>query len=186
MVRSIAPRHFRSAWPFNSNVKGWRKIGPLNYEKHKYPGQNKEFPELNPKFQKNNLPELRGYTGVQPTGYVDPQSGDFVHVPEMRPQLVVPDLTDFDLKPYVSYRTDAEIEKKRETYEKEVRKYGSEEAADRRIKKSDIFHWPPPKADAKSLFDATYAEKVREAYEERKTGAPKPKGWMSLFGSKEK
>ncbi|KAI1710279.1 CRE-MRPL-41 protein [Ditylenchus destructor] len=167
MVRSIAPRHFRSAWPFNSNVKGWRKIGPFHYEKHKYPGQNKEFPELNPKFQNNNLPELRGYTGVQPTGYVDPQSGDFVQA-------------------YVSYRTDAEIEKKRETYEKEVYKYGSEEEADRRIKKSDIFHWPPPKIDAKSLFEAAYAEKVRDAYEERKTGVPKSKAWMSLFGSKEK
>lgn len=29
----------------------------------------------------------------------------FYHVPEMEPQLIVPDLTDFALKPYVSYRT---------------------------------------------------------------------------------
>jgi len=30
----------------------------------------------------------------------------FVHVPEMEPELVVPDLTGFELKPYVSYRTE--------------------------------------------------------------------------------
>ncbi|XP_069679018.1 large ribosomal subunit protein mL41 isoform X2 [Periplaneta americana] len=40
--------------------------------------------------------------GVRPTGY---KRGDtFVEVPEMIPELVVPDLTGFKLKPYVSYR----------------------------------------------------------------------------------
>jgi hypothetical protein len=40
--------------------KGQRKIGPMVYEKHKWPGRNREFPELSPKFQQNNRPELRG------------------------------------------------------------------------------------------------------------------------------
>lgn len=52
------------------------------------------------------------YTGVYPTGYEDPVTKKFVNVPEMVPELIVPDLTGFELKPYVSYRTDAEIEKK--------------------------------------------------------------------------
>lgn len=30
----------------------------------------------------------------------------------MCPELIVPDLTGFELKPYVSYRTDIEIEKR--------------------------------------------------------------------------
>ncbi|GJQ81512.1 hypothetical protein Trydic_g14665 [Trypoxylus dichotomus] len=41
--------------------------------------------------------------GVRDIGY---KVGDkFVTVPEMIPQLIVPDLKDFKLKPYVSYRT---------------------------------------------------------------------------------
>jgi hypothetical protein len=30
----------------------------------------------------------------------------------MVPEMIVPDLTNFELKPYVSYRTDVEIEKR--------------------------------------------------------------------------
>ena len=40
--------------------------------------------------------------GVRPTGVFI--NGRFVEVPEMIPELVVPDLTGFQLKPYVSYR----------------------------------------------------------------------------------
>lgn len=36
--------------------------------------------------------------GVYETGYTDPVSGKFVEVPEMIPELVVPDLTGFGLK----------------------------------------------------------------------------------------
>ncbi|CAF4249723.1 unnamed protein product [Rotaria sordida] len=36
-------------------------------------------------------------------GYYDHQTGKFVYIEEMEPELVVPDLTDFKLKPYVSY-----------------------------------------------------------------------------------
>lgn len=33
------------------------------------------------------------------------ENGKFVEVPEMIPEMIVPSLKDFDLKPYVSYRT---------------------------------------------------------------------------------
>lgn len=42
--------------------------------------------------------------GVRMTGYTD-EKGRYVEVPEKIPQLIVPDLTGFELKPYVSYRT---------------------------------------------------------------------------------
>lgn len=41
--------------------------------------------------------------GVRDTGYL--LDGQYVEVPEKIPQLVVPDLTGFKLKPYVSYKT---------------------------------------------------------------------------------
>ncbi|XP_068907749.1 large ribosomal subunit protein mL41 [Tenebrio molitor] len=41
--------------------------------------------------------------GVRDVGYY--VGNKFVLVPEMVPELVVPDLKDFELKPYVSYRT---------------------------------------------------------------------------------
>ncbi|KAK7078195.1 39S ribosomal protein L41, mitochondrial [Halocaridina rubra] len=40
--------------------------------------------------------------GVRPSGYHI--GNDFKNVPEMIPELIVPDLTGFELKPYVSYR----------------------------------------------------------------------------------
>ncbi|KAJ8712201.1 hypothetical protein PYW07_005043 [Mythimna separata] len=40
--------------------------------------------------------------GVRDVGYN--MNGRFVVVPEMIPELIVPDLKDFDLKPYVSYK----------------------------------------------------------------------------------
>ncbi|KAL8617833.1 hypothetical protein ACOMHN_040181 [Nucella lapillus] len=41
---------------------------------------------------------------VQPTGFYDKKRGVFRNVPEMIPNFVVPDLTDFSLKAYVSYK----------------------------------------------------------------------------------
>lgn len=40
--------------------------------------------------------------GVRDVGYY--MNGRFVPVPEMIPELIVPDLKDFNLKPYVSYK----------------------------------------------------------------------------------
>lgn len=132
----LGSRCFKPPWPFvKKGSHGQRKIGPMRFEEHKWPGQNREFPELSPKFQKLNLPALRrqlnislsiiifynkqnnffyfflGYTGVQPTGYDDPVTGKYIDVKEMHPEFIVPDLTGFELKPYVSYKTDVEIEK---------------------------------------------------------------------------
>ena len=45
-------------------------------------------------------------------GYNDPNTGEFVLEKEMIPELIVPDLSGFKLKPYVSYRTDVEIRKR--------------------------------------------------------------------------
>ncbi|KAJ1365673.1 hypothetical protein KIN20_026078 [Parelaphostrongylus tenuis] len=116
-VRSLHPTNFRSPWPFvKKGAYGQRKIGPFNYEKHKWPGQNREFPELSPKWHKENPKELNRYTGVQDEGYVDPVTGKYVVVPEMQSCLVVPNLDGFKLKPYVSFRTDVEIEKRRRAY----------------------------------------------------------------------
>lgn len=42
--------------------------------------------------------------GVRPTTIVD-EHGNTVEVAEKIPEFIVPDLTDFKLKPYVSYRT---------------------------------------------------------------------------------
>ncbi|XP_015587966.1 39S ribosomal protein L41, mitochondrial [Cephus cinctus] len=42
--------------------------------------------------------------GVKPTGYRE--GNCFVNVPEMIPELIVPSLADFNLKPYVSYRAE--------------------------------------------------------------------------------
>ncbi|GFO07995.1 39S ribosomal protein l41, mitochondrial [Plakobranchus ocellatus] len=41
---------------------------------------------------------------VAPTGVYHKLTGEYIHVPEMVPEFVVPDLTGFELKPYVSYR----------------------------------------------------------------------------------
>ncbi|XP_046852105.1 39S ribosomal protein L41, mitochondrial-like [Xenia sp. Carnegie-2017] len=42
--------------------------------------------------------------GVKPTGF-HTKKGHYVIVPKKVPEFVVPDLTDFELKPYVSYQS---------------------------------------------------------------------------------
>ncbi|XP_059138463.1 large ribosomal subunit protein mL41-like [Physella acuta] len=41
---------------------------------------------------------------VAPTGVYHRVTKKYIHVPEMVPEFVVPDLTGFELKPYVSYK----------------------------------------------------------------------------------
>ncbi|XP_059057773.1 large ribosomal subunit protein mL41 [Achroia grisella] len=48
--------------------------------------------------------------GVRDVGYN--LNGQFITVPEMIPELIVPDLKDCDLKPYVSYKADNVIQSK--------------------------------------------------------------------------
>uniref|UniRef100_A0A0N5ADD4 39S ribosomal protein L41, mitochondrial n=1 Tax=Syphacia muris TaxID=451379 RepID=A0A0N5ADD4_9BILA len=166
-VRSLNAFHFPAPWPFvKKGSYGHRKIGPVFYEKWKFPGQNHEFSRVSPKFQKLNLPETHGYTDVQPEGFVDPKTGKFVVVKEMQSEIIAPDLSKFNLKPYVSYRTDAEIKMRLEEYEKKVRTEGSEELADRKVNQD--LRWPPPKMNSKTLFDLFYAPKVREMFNEGK------------------
>lgn len=164
MVRTLFPTQFQTPWTFvKKGRKGLHKVGPYVWEKNKWPGQNREFPELSPKFQKNNHESLRGYTGVYPTGYVDQKTGKFVQVRGMVPELVVPDLSSVDLKPYVSYRTDVTIKERLERYERQLQKYdGDEEKVMATLNPSEI--WPPPAVDARLLFDYFYADRIRESY----------------------
>ncbi|WKX88319.1 hypothetical protein Q1695_008174 [Nippostrongylus brasiliensis] len=169
-VRSLNPINFRSPWPFvKKGENGQRKIGPFKYEKFRWPGQNREFPELSPKWHKENPEQLHGYTGANQEGYVDPVTGKFVVVKEMQAELVVPNLDGFKLKPYVSYRTDVEIEKRRRIYEAKVKEKGSKALAD--LYTLEEQRWPPPKMDAETLFELTYGGKIRQAYKEGKYGA---------------
>uniref|UniRef100_A0A8R1E2W1 39S ribosomal protein L41, mitochondrial n=1 Tax=Caenorhabditis japonica TaxID=281687 RepID=A0A8R1E2W1_CAEJA len=168
-VRSLNATNFRAPWPFvKKGAFGQRKIGPMNYEKFKWPGQNREFPELSPKFQKLNPKELHRYTGVQEEGYHDELSGEFVAVKEMRNEIVVPNLDGFKLGPYVSYRTDVQIEKRRIAYEKKVQEKGSERLADLHTVEDE--RWPPPRMSANTLFELAYGDIVRSEYKEGKYG----------------
>lgn len=65
---------------------------------------NKRGSRLHKKQQATSLnPELEiDKRGVRDTGYM--LDGRFVKVPEMIPEIIVPDLKDCDLKPYVSYK----------------------------------------------------------------------------------
>ncbi|CAG5131256.1 unnamed protein product [Candidula unifasciata] len=56
------------------------------------PGGSEEMMKLLPE-------ELRA-----PTGINDAVTGEYIHIPEMVPEFVVPDLTGFELKAYVSYK----------------------------------------------------------------------------------
>ena len=40
------------------------------------------------------------FTDVQPAGYYDKRKGRFTTVPEMIPEFIVPDLTDFEVRDY--------------------------------------------------------------------------------------
>lgn len=64
---------------------------------------NKRGSVLHKKRQASENPELEvDRRGVRDTGYT--LNGQYVKVPEMIPELIVPDLTNCDLKPYVSYK----------------------------------------------------------------------------------
>lgn len=80
-------------------------VGKKNIRKFDIPSQWRGTRDFRKKQLENPHPQIPLETfGVRPTGYKD-EHGEFVEVPEQIPQLVVPDLTGFTLKPYVSYRT---------------------------------------------------------------------------------
>ncbi|PVD26918.1 hypothetical protein C0Q70_12066 [Pomacea canaliculata] len=58
-------------------------------------------------FRKGGSPTMEKMLAVHnvpPNGFFDKKKGYFTTVPEMIPEFIVPDLTDFKLKPYVSYK----------------------------------------------------------------------------------
>lgn len=61
---------------------------------------NKRGTKASKEAMRNNIDHDR--RGVRNTGYY--KNGIFYHVDEMVPELIVPDLSKTDLKPYVSYR----------------------------------------------------------------------------------
>lgn len=67
----------------------YNKAGTKNFQRDRKAGKFPDIPWL-----------LRG---ERETGYYDAKR-KFYHVPEMVPQLIVPDLEGCQLKPYVSYR----------------------------------------------------------------------------------
>ncbi|XP_053610451.1 large ribosomal subunit protein mL41 [Plodia interpunctella] len=81
--------------------------GKRNFKKFIIP--NKRGSYIHKKMQAGPNPELEiDNRGVRTTGYV--LNGRFVEVPEMIPELIVPDLKDCDLKPYVSYKSEDVIQ----------------------------------------------------------------------------
>ncbi|GMT14709.1 hypothetical protein PFISCL1PPCAC_6006 [Pristionchus fissidentatus] len=168
-VRTLNQANFPAPWPFvKKGAYGQRKIGPYKIEKNRWPGPDRQFPELSPKWNKENPESLHNYTGVRREGYIDASTGSFVPVPEMRVEIVAPDLTGFQLSPYVSYRTDVEIDKRRMAYEAKVREKGSEALAD--LYTNEDQRWPPPKMTAETLFELIYADDVRRNFKEGKYG----------------
>ncbi|VDN05160.1 unnamed protein product [Thelazia callipaeda] len=158
-VRSLNPHHFRPPWPIFSKAQGWRKRGPTIREHLQLPGQDREFPELSPKFKQENPAELSHYTGTQVTGFVNPVNNEIVHVKEMFPELVVPNLRGFQLRPYVSYHS------RWKRYRKLVFKYGSEENIETVTFEAE--KWPPPKTTSRFLFNVHYAPLIRRMYKDQ-------------------
>ncbi|ENN83301.1 hypothetical protein YQE_00340, partial [Dendroctonus ponderosae] len=94
---------------FNLIVKRCISTTSVNYGKRnfkKFPLFNKrgsrQFKEAQSNI-KSRDPNLFHTRGVREVGYYEPD-GKFVLIPEKIPELIVPDLTDCQLKPYVSYR----------------------------------------------------------------------------------
>ncbi|XP_046464474.1 39S ribosomal protein L41, mitochondrial-like [Daphnia pulex] len=77
--------------------------GKRNFKK--FPIYNKRGTrDFKAKQAKNPHPDVPIHTyGVRPIGYKNGSA--FVEIKELIPEIIVPDLTGFKLKPYVSYRT---------------------------------------------------------------------------------
>lgn len=79
-----------------------------NFDSFKYPNKVGTFEHYRlPKpllDREYNYPVCRDTMGIKWPGYWFKKN--FVYVKEMEPELVVPDLEGFELKPYVSYRTE--------------------------------------------------------------------------------
>lgn len=92
LINFAAQRHFSLTAP---------REGKRNFRK--FVIANKRGSKLHKQRQTGPNPELPiDKRGVRDVGYY--MNGRFVEVPEMVPELIVPDLQGCDLKPYVSYK----------------------------------------------------------------------------------
>lgn len=78
-------------------------LGKKNFRKFQIPNKRGTRHEKAARGKPGGLPI--DHRGVRPTGVYE--DNKFVTVPEMIPELIVPDLTDCQFKPYVSYRAPA-------------------------------------------------------------------------------
>lgn len=79
--------------------------GKKNFRKFYIPPEMRGTRSFREKQKTDPHPDIPVETyGVRETTIRD-EHGNLVEVPEMIPELIVPDLKDFNLKPYVSYRT---------------------------------------------------------------------------------
>ncbi|XP_047522051.1 39S ribosomal protein L41, mitochondrial [Pieris napi] len=96
----------------NSISKRWISLsapreGKRNFRKFLTPNKRgSKFHKLQQMGPNRELPIDK--RGVRDTGYE--LNGKFVPVPEMIPELIVPDLKDCTFKPYVSYKTEDVIQ----------------------------------------------------------------------------
>ncbi|XP_034233625.1 39S ribosomal protein L41, mitochondrial [Thrips palmi] len=75
----------------------------------KFPYFDRGTAEFNEQQRTNPDPNLPSFRYGRVPGYFD-EKHNLVPVPEMIPELIVPDLTGFELKPYVSFRVPIEPE----------------------------------------------------------------------------
>ncbi|KOB77540.1 Mitochondrial ribosomal protein L41 [Operophtera brumata] len=75
--------------------------GKRNFRKFVIPNKRGSFIHKQQQMSENRELEV-DKRGVRDVGYT--LNGKFYQIPEMIPEIIVPDLTNFNLKPYVSYK----------------------------------------------------------------------------------
>lgn len=94
------------------------------------------------------------------SGYFDHQTGNFVYVDEMEPELIVPDLTDFKVCSFPK-RFSFWVERTKTIFNFQLKPYVSYDATD--IRQGEF--------SPGDLFNATYAKSIVEQF---KSGEIKP------------
>ena len=101
------PHSIAASFSTSASVLGLRKT-------RKGPKTTKDIPwhqqHLFKDVDEHEYPEGLNGRGVRPVGYRNPTTRKYYVVPEMIPELIVPALTDFKLKPYVSYKVRDTVE----------------------------------------------------------------------------
>ncbi|GAB0091054.1 39S ribosomal protein L41, mitochondrial [Sergentomyia squamirostris] len=100
MLQKVCPVIFRASRSFHTSPT---TLGSKNFRK--FPMYNKRGSRIYKQQRMQGLPfvlPIHKY-GLRDTGYTDSENV-FHEISEMIPELIVPDLKDCQLKPYVSYR----------------------------------------------------------------------------------